>query len=219
MLKHLLTTAALAAVSTAAFSAVPAHAAAPDAASARGKACNAHSYTTKVTNVTGSIGVKLTRLNGVVYPGRTKITKNTFVKSKTSSFATTSLHAEGGAELGGSGVLKKVVKIFGSAHGSVEYYDKSSNTKSDTKRIYSHTATTIPKASTVAWFKGYQTAKGKGKVSYCDAIEGSGEGFVKSYTAVWKTYATFSVEGAQRCDLGAPNPVAKAAKTAVCPPR
>ena len=73
----------------------------------------------------------------------------------------------------------------------------------------------IPKATSVVIYAGRLAARGTAKYSYCSALEGSGEGYVKWGKMRWNSYGPRGT-GAQRCDLKAQAKIAAAAKSAMC---
>jgi hypothetical protein len=221
MNKRLLATVFCVALSAATIVGAPAQAstagAAPSvvAAAPHGKPCNAHGYKTKVRGVDGHVFVKLTRLAEKTYPGPTTIKKGTRVHSTQSYSIDANVTAEGGLELGAGAVLKKIVNVFSKVHSEVSWAVHVTGNKNESKVITMHRKVKIPHATSVVFFAGWMGAKGTGEYSYCDAIEGSGEGYVKWQKASWHTFGGRG-SGGQDCRVKAYGQIAAAAKSAMC---
>ena len=216
MRKHLLATVASVALATAGLVGAPAHAAeASPVAAPHGHPCNAHGYQTKVRDVRGETFVKLTRLRSITYPGPKTIKKGTRIKSAHNYSIDANVKASGGLELGAGVVLKKIVNVFGKTHGEVSWAVRVTDNGSESKVITLHTKLRIPRATSVVYFSGWMGAHGTASYSYCDAIEGSGEGYVKWQKASWHTYGGRG-SGGQNCRVKAYDKIAAAAKNAMC---
>jgi hypothetical protein len=124
------------------------------------------------------------------------------------------------ATIGASGMLKKVVSIWGEATGTLEMRLDVGNTKTLAKTITSDVTMTIPKATSVAWFRGYRYVGGTFDYSYCFWTTGmpAGYGVVKWDQGRFSSYG-YPGSGGQRCDLAPQDPIAAAAKRTVCPKR
>lgn len=178
--------------------------------------CNANDYDSRVRKVKGGdIVIKLSHVEEFTYPGRTVFKRNTGEKTKAYARVASGLSGSAKGKVGGSGVLKKILKIYGEASGEYGFTSKKLSVTRSKVKTKTRTKLVIPRATTVAWYRGFTTVRGTAKVSYCDAINGTGDGTVKWLKAKWKSFGHRG-QGGQRCDKDAQGKVAAAAKKVVC---
>ncbi|MAO80134.1 hypothetical protein [uncultured Nocardioides sp.] len=202
-------------VASPALSAAPHSAAAPETAAKAGKPCNAKGFKSKVKDVKGSPYVALTRLTERTWPGKHVIKKQTtFSSSKSNNFSAKGEY-KASASVKASGLFKKVVSIYGEANAATYLTTKLGSTSKESYDITVYKKQVIPKATSVVIYAGRLAARGTAKYSYCSALEGSGEGYVKWGKMRWNSYGPRGT-GAQRCDLKAQAKIAAAAKSAMC---
>ncbi|MCM0622133.1 hypothetical protein [Nocardioides bruguierae] len=182
---------------------------------ARGKACNVNTYVYRVRNVTGKESVVLTRLREKSYPGRKVVKRGTTYRSQNNKRVSAGIKARYKAEVEAAVVLRKLVKGAAGIGTQVDWKMRVANNRTESVKITVKKRTVIPKATSVAWYNGRLVARGTGEYSWCDAIEGSGEGFVKWSSVRWRTFGPKGSGGA-RCDLEPQSKFSEAAHAAVC---
>jgi len=212
MTKRLLATAFCGVLIATSLAAAPA---ADAAAAPHGTPCNAHGFESKARDVQGKTFVKLTRSRTISYSGPQTIRKGKRIQSDHAWSIDANASAKGGLEIGASGVLKKVVKIFSNIHTEATWFAHVTDNSSESKTIVLNHRMRVRHATSVVFFAGWFGAKGTAMYSYCDAIEGSGEGYVKWQKASWHTFGGRG-SGAQDCRVTAYDRIAQAAKDRFC---
>ena len=140
--------------------------------------------------------------------------QTTFSSSKSNNFSAKGEY-KASASVKASGLFKKVVSIYGEANAVTYLTTKLGSTSKESYDITVYKKQVIPKATSVVIYAGRLAARGTAKYSYCSALEGSGEGYVKWGKMRWNSYGPRGT-GAQRCDLKAQAKIAAAAKSAMC---
>ncbi len=181
------------------------------------RSCDTRTFTTKVRDVNAAEGVAVTRLHAHTYPGRTVIRKKQRIAVDLKRNVSVSVDVSSDASVGAGGILKKVVKLYIDAHGQIDVKVTFSEDRHSSLIVVNRERTVIPAGKTVVWFKGYRTLAGSFKYSVCHHMSGMPEhvGIVEWKRGHFTTYGYYS-DGGQRCDFKANEPVARAARQAVC---
>lgn len=213
----LLATTVVASLGATGAAAASASAATASGADARSSSCRTDEYRTRIRNVRGTQQIGLTRVRAVTYPGRTTIKKGQSVTVSTDRVFSAGVKNTVSATFGASAMLKKVVGIYGEISGRTQLRASIGSTRSESTTVSSSTKMVIPGGRSVAWFRGYRVVGGTFEYSWCHHYSGmpSQVGTVEWERARFTTYG-YRSSGGQRCDVKAYEPVAQAAKRAVC---
>ncbi|GAA1913433.1 hypothetical protein [Nocardioides marmoribigeumensis] len=183
----------------------------------RANSCMTDEYRTRVKNVRGTQSIGITRLEGITYPGRTRITQGQRVELHRNSNLKVAVSFSSSATLGASAMLKKVINLYGEISGRTAFKSSFSSTTKEAYYVFAKTTMTIPGGKSVAWFRGWRHVGGKFDYSFCHHYSGMPTyvGVVEWRTGSFRSYG-YPASGGQRCDLTAQEAVARKAKKLVC---
>jgi hypothetical protein len=179
--------------------------------------CDPSEYQTRVRNVAGTQSIGLTRVKARTYPGRTTLSETHQERVETDRVLKVTLSSVTEATVGASAMLKKVINIYGSVSGRTSFKTSFTSTSNESVFVSTSSTVTIPGGTTVAWFRGWRKVGGTFEYSWCHHFSGMPEsvGVVEWSPGRFHSYGYTSM-GGQRCDQKAWEPVARAAKHAVC---
>jgi hypothetical protein len=95
------------------------------------------------------------------YPGRTTITREQRIRVQTDRVLRVALEYHGAGTPGASGMLKKVISIYGEISAPTELKASFTSTRKESKFVSSRVEMTIPGGVSVACFKGHAPSAGR----------------------------------------------------------
>lgn len=176
--------------------------------------CNPQKYASRYKEVRGSVQRRLSHVETEGIPGRKTIERGEQRNvNHTATFGANVTHS-GQVVAGGSGMLKKVISIYGEASQQFGFTGSYSRTTTRNVTVTNKETMAIQGPTAVVWYRGWKVVSGTFKRSYCHALNArSGDVRWRSYR--WKSYGVKEY-GGQRCDRAAHTSVQKLAKRVGC---